>query len=117
MNEMEIDNGKNLIAATTDNPTVMQAFCCKLQHKFPWILTFTCLLHGLNTPICDMVAYPKMKKIITKTTHIMLFFNSSHYCGRQLNNKANKLGTKHRLKQNCESRFHALTLHCTSGIP
>ncbi|KAF9241820.1 ribonuclease H-like domain-containing protein [Melanogaster broomeanus] len=99
MTKMEIGDGKNLIAVTTDNPTVMQAFRRKLH---------------LNTLIGDIVAYPEMKKIITKTTRVVSFFNSSHYWGGQLNNEAKKLDIKQRLKQNCESRFYALILHCMS---
>ncbi|KIK76488.1 hypothetical protein PAXRUDRAFT_169799, partial [Paxillus rubicundulus Ve08.2h10] len=111
-----ISDGKNLIAVMTDNPTVMQAFRQKLQLVFSWILisTFACVLHSLNTLIGDIVAYPEMKKIITKTTRIVSFFNSSHYWGGQLNKKAKKLGIKQRLKQNCESHFYALILHCMS---
>jgi len=35
---MEIDNGKQVIAVTTDNPTVMQAFCQKFQGSYFWVL-------------------------------------------------------------------------------
>lgn len=38
MNKMEIGDGKNVIAITTDNPTVMQAYQRKLQEHYPWIL-------------------------------------------------------------------------------
>ena len=38
MNKMEISDGKSIIAVTTDNPTVMQAYCRKFQEKFPWVL-------------------------------------------------------------------------------
>ncbi|KAF9232025.1 hypothetical protein BU15DRAFT_55483, partial [Melanogaster broomeanus] len=38
MSKMEIGDGKNVIAITTDNPTVMQAYRRKLQALFPWIL-------------------------------------------------------------------------------
>ncbi|KAI5990358.1 hypothetical protein EDC04DRAFT_2911953 [Pisolithus marmoratus] len=38
MNGMEIGDGKNVIAITTDNPTVMQAYHRKMQGAFPWIL-------------------------------------------------------------------------------
>ncbi|KAF9230404.1 hypothetical protein BU15DRAFT_83675 [Melanogaster broomeanus] len=55
-----------------------------------------------------------MKKVISKTTRIVSFFNTSHYWGGQLNGESRKLGVKQRLKQNCESRFYALILHCLS---
>ena len=38
MSKMEIGDGKNVIAITTDNPTVMQAYRRKLQECYPWIL-------------------------------------------------------------------------------
>ncbi|KAI6017512.1 hypothetical protein EDC04DRAFT_2943100, partial [Pisolithus marmoratus] len=57
---------------------------------------------------------PVMKKIITQTTRIVTCFNSSHYWGGQLHDEANKQNIKQGLKQNCESRFYALILHCMS---
>ncbi|KAF9235775.1 hypothetical protein BU15DRAFT_89437 [Melanogaster broomeanus] len=106
MTKMEIGDGKNIIAITTDNPTAL----------FPWILTFACFLHSLNTLIGEIIAYPLMKKVIAKTTRIVAFFMSSHYWGGQLNDKAKLQGIKQRLKQNCESRFYALILHCLSVL-
>ena len=35
---MEVENGENFIAVTTDNPTVMQAFQRKFKEKFYWVL-------------------------------------------------------------------------------
>lgn len=35
---MEFQDGKNIIAVTTDNPTVMQAFQYKMNGKFPRVL-------------------------------------------------------------------------------
>ncbi|KAF9231952.1 ribonuclease H-like domain-containing protein, partial [Melanogaster broomeanus] len=124
MTKMEIGDGKNIIAVTTDNPTVMQAYRRKLQALFPWILissyfmyaTFACFLHSLNTLIGEIVAYLLMKKVIAKTTRIVAFFMSSHYWGGQLNDEAKLQGIKQRLKQNCESRFYALILHCLSVL-
>lgn len=41
LERMEIGDGRNIIAATTDNPTVMQAFRRKFQAKFFWVLVST----------------------------------------------------------------------------
>ena len=38
LKRMEIGSGKNLIAVTTDNPTVMQAFRRKFKEAYPWVL-------------------------------------------------------------------------------
>ena len=38
MNKMEISDGKSIVAVTTDNPTVMQAYRRKFQGNFPWVL-------------------------------------------------------------------------------
>ncbi|KIK78108.1 hypothetical protein PAXRUDRAFT_17058 [Paxillus rubicundulus Ve08.2h10] len=116
LRKMEIDDGKNIIAVTTDNPAVMQAYHHKFQEKYPWVLPFTCFLHSLNTLIGDIVTYPVMKKTITQTTQIVSFFNASHYWGGQLNDKSRKLDIKQRLKQNCESHFYALILHFLSVV-
>ncbi|KAI6008123.1 hypothetical protein F5J12DRAFT_679022, partial [Pisolithus orientalis] len=97
-----------------DNLTVMQAFHQKFQEIYLWVLTFACFLHSLNTLIGDIVACPLMKKVMMKTTHVVTFFNSSHYWGGQLNDKAKRLGIRQRLKQNCESHFYALILHFLS---
>ncbi|KAF9496405.1 hypothetical protein BDN71DRAFT_1430188 [Pleurotus eryngii] len=78
---MDLLNGKQFIATTTDNPTIMQAFHQKFWQKYPWILTFSCFLHGMNNIIDKIVAFPNMKKIIMKTTHIVMFFNGSHLWG------------------------------------
>ncbi|KAF9243739.1 ribonuclease H-like domain-containing protein [Melanogaster broomeanus] len=101
MNKMEIGDGKNIIAVTTDNLTVMQAYRISFS---------------LNTLIGEIVAYPLMKKVITQTTRIATFFTSSHYWGGQLNDEAKLQGIKQRLKQNCESRFYTLILHCLSVL-
>jgi hypothetical protein len=57
-----------------------------------------------------------MKKIITQTTCIVAFFNNSHYWGGQLNDEAKKQNIRRKLKQNCESRFYVLILHCLSVL-
>ena len=35
---MELEDGQNFVALTTDNPTVMQAFRKKFQDKYYWII-------------------------------------------------------------------------------
>ena len=84
LDAMDIQNGRYLIAITTDNPTVMQAFCRKFQVKFPWVLAFPCFLHQLNTIIGKITAHPSMKNVTKMNTCIVNFFNSSHYWGGQL---------------------------------
>lgn len=59
-------------------------------------------------------SYPLMKKVISQATQVVTFFNSSHYWGGQLKEEAKKLGIKTSLKQNGESRWYALVLHCMS---
>lgn len=81
LKNMEIENGKNLIALTTDDPTVMQSFRCKFKSEYYWVIvsraryevwiypddynpnqTLACFLHGLNTIIRKIASYPTMKK-------------------------------------------------------
>lgn len=38
LDTMEIGDGHNLIALTTDNPTVMQSFRGKFRNRFIWVL-------------------------------------------------------------------------------
>jgi hypothetical protein len=38
MQKMDIADGKQFIALTTDNPSVMQLFCSEFQKKFYWVL-------------------------------------------------------------------------------
>ncbi|KAG2040859.1 hypothetical protein BDR03DRAFT_932489 [Suillus americanus] len=99
MDRMEVGDRKNFIAVTTDNPTVMQYYRRKLQEVFPWILPFACFLHSLNTLIGDIMSFPQMKKIVTKMTRVVTFFNSSHYWGGQLLRST----INRKMKQNCES--------------
>jgi uncharacterized membrane protein len=75
---------------------------------------FACFLHGINTIIGEICAYPAMKKIISKTTRIVTFFNNSHYWGGQLNDEAKKENITRKMKQNCESRWYALMLQSLS---
>jgi len=128
---MELGDGRNFIACTTDNPTVMQSFRRKFQDKFFWVLVsvsrhlfcrsltcqlqiFACFLHGLNTIIGEIVAYPAMKKIVAKVTRIVSFFNNSHYWGGQLDAEAKKQNVHQRMKQNCDTRWYALILQALS---
>ena len=37
-NSMDIGDMRNFVAVTTDNPTTMQAYRCKLQEKYWWLL-------------------------------------------------------------------------------
>ncbi|EJF63824.1 hypothetical protein DICSQDRAFT_145296 [Dichomitus squalens LYAD-421 SS1] len=111
---MGLSDMKKFIAATTDNPTTMQAYRRELQKLYPWLLTFACFLHGLNTIIGEISTFAKMKQVIKKVTEVVTFFNRSHYWGGQLKGEALKHGIKTSLKQNCESRWYALVLHCMS---
>lgn len=43
MKVMELEDGENVIALTTDNPTVMQAFRRKFGLKYPRVLVSVCL--------------------------------------------------------------------------
>ena len=41
---MELEDGQNFVALTTDSPTVMQAFRKKFQDKYYWIIVcWTCI--------------------------------------------------------------------------
>ncbi|KAJ6540757.1 ribonuclease H-like domain-containing protein [Mycena capillaripes] len=113
---MGVPDARNFIALTTDNPTTMKAFRREFQKKFFWvlILTFACFLHSLNTLVGDICAYPRMKKIVTKSSCTVTFFNGSHYWGGQLKSEAERLQISRGLKKNCESRWYALILLCLS---
>ncbi|KAG2336964.1 hypothetical protein BDR05DRAFT_978652 [Suillus weaverae] len=106
MKAMEIGDARKIIAVTTDNPT--------FQNKYYWVLTVACFLHSMNTLLGEIFLHGPMKKILSKTTRIVSFFNSSHYWGGQLNDEAKKVGVTHKLKQNCETHFYALILQCLS---
>ncbi|KIJ05662.1 hypothetical protein PAXINDRAFT_164749 [Paxillus involutus ATCC 200175] len=111
---MDMEDAKNFIATTTDNPTVMQAFRKKFKDKFYWVLTFPCFLHGLNTLIGDICSHPWMKQQVTKATRIVTFFNGSHFWGGQLKDEAKRQKVTRTLKKNCESRWYALILQAIS---
>ena len=71
-------------------------------------------MHAINTIIGRVIAYPKMKATITKNTRIVLFFQSSHYWGGQLESIAESKKVTRKLKTNTESRFYALILQALS---
>ncbi|KAG2058781.1 hypothetical protein BDR06DRAFT_1003955 [Suillus hirtellus] len=71
-----------------------------------------CFLHGLNTIIGEICAHLFMKKNVTKATHVVTFFNGSHYWGGQLKEQAKIDNVKRRLKKNCESRWKSLSHIC-----
>ncbi|KAJ7133924.1 ribonuclease H-like domain-containing protein [Mycena crocata] len=111
---MGVPTARNFIAATTDNPTTMQAFRRLLQKKYFWLLTFACFLHSLSTLVGEIAAYPLIKKTITQANRTITFFNGSHYWGGQLKTEAKRLHISRGLKKNCESRcvaFHRQPLY------
>ncbi|KIO06269.1 hypothetical protein M404DRAFT_138850 [Pisolithus tinctorius Marx 270] len=111
---MELEDGRNFIAVTTDNPTVMQAFWQKFQDKYYWIISLPCFLHGINNIIGKICAHPQMKQVIAQATCIVSFFNNSHYWGGQLKEQARKDGIRRTLKQNCKTQWYALILQAIS---
>ncbi|KAF8219774.1 hypothetical protein L208DRAFT_1337880, partial [Tricholoma matsutake] len=55
--------------------------------------TFACFLHQLSTLIGEIKLsgnYLAIKKIVTKSMHVVTFFNGSHYWGGQLKEEAKK---------------------------
>ncbi len=64
--------------------------------------------------IGDITTFVRMKVVVSKATQIVTFFNGSHYWGGQLKEEARKDGIRMSLRQNCESRWYALVLHCMS---
>ena len=62
------------------------------------------------------MSYPEMKKVVSQTTRIVSFFNSSHYWGGQLDLEAKKQGISRKMKQHCETRFYSLILQCLSVL-
>jgi hypothetical protein len=71
-------------------------------------------MHGINTIVGKVAAWPTMKTMITKNTHIVSFFRSSHYWGGQLDEVAKSKKVDRALKTNTESRFYALVLQAMS---
>jgi hypothetical protein len=55
-----------------------------------------------------------MKRVITKNTRIVTFFNSSHYWGGQLEEAAKALKITRSLKTHMESCFYSLVLQSLS---
>ncbi|KAG1796726.1 uncharacterized protein HD556DRAFT_1431303 [Suillus plorans] len=104
LKNMEIENGRNIIALTMDDPTVMQSFRRKFKSEYHWVITLTCFLHNLNTIIGKIALYPAMKKVATKSAHIVSYFNQSHYWGGQLDNEARSMNIHRSMKSNTESR-------------
>lgn len=51
-----------------------------------------------------------------KASHIVMFFNSSHFWGGQLKTEAKSLNITQTLKKNFETRFYALSLQGQSVI-
>ncbi|KAK7039668.1 DUF659 domain-containing protein [Favolaschia claudopus] len=116
MGKMDIADGENVIALTTDNPTVMQSLRRKFEFKFPWVLTFACFLHGINTILGKIVSYPGIKEFIVATAAIVSFFNSSHYWGGQLEEEAKAIKQGRSLKTRTESRWYSLILQALSVV-
>ncbi|KAF9455219.1 hypothetical protein BDZ94DRAFT_1147565, partial [Collybia nuda] len=73
-----------------------------------------CFMHGINTIVGKIAAWPRIKETISKNSRIVTFFNSSHYWGGQLQNKAKAHNITRKLKTNTESRFYALVLQAMS---
>jgi hypothetical protein len=71
-------------------------------------------MHGINTIIGKVVAFPSAKKAVSKNSRIVTFFNASHYWGGQLDEIASSKGVNCGLKTNTESRFYALILQALS---
>jgi hypothetical protein len=57
-----------------------------------------------------------MKKVTTKASHIVTFFNSSHFWGGQLKTEAKSLNITWTLKKKFETWFYALSLQGWSVI-
>ena len=49
-------------------------------------------MHGINTIIGKVVAFPSAKKAVSKNSRIVTFFNASHYWGGQLEEIASSKG-------------------------
>ncbi|KAF8973343.1 ribonuclease H-like domain-containing protein [Flammula alnicola] len=101
-------------AICTDNPMTMQAFRRKWTTEHSWIIPLFCFMHGINTIIGKVVAFPSAKEAVSKNSRIVTFFNGSHYWGGQLDEVAAGKGITRRLKTNTESRFYALILQALS---
>ncbi|KAJ3501877.1 hypothetical protein NMY22_g18775 [Coprinellus aureogranulatus] len=104
------DKPKNAICLTTDDLTVMRSFRNKYQQCFYWVLTLACFLHGLNTLVGRITAFPDIKPIITKCAWIVSYFNSSHYWGGQLKLEAQQDKITRKLQMKTETRWYSLVL-------
>jgi hypothetical protein len=71
-------------------------------------------MHGINTIVGKIAAWPKIKATIMKNSRIASFFNLSHYWGGQLYEVAQSKNITWKLKTNTESRFYALILQAIS---
>ncbi|KAG2062427.1 hypothetical protein BDR04DRAFT_1123947, partial [Suillus decipiens] len=78
------------------------------QESYFWVL--------LKHPHWQDMLIPTDEQIMSKSTRIVNFFNSSHYWGGQLNGEAKKQGINRKMKQNCKSRFYALVLQSMSVL-
>ncbi|KAL1725142.1 ribonuclease H-like domain-containing protein [Schizophyllum commune] len=117
LQKMNVEDGKNFVALVTDNPTTMQSFrrMATSPANYPWLLDFACWLHGSNNIVGEVAKFPEAKKVISKNTVIVSFFNGSHYWGGQLMDDAKTRQPRTRsLKQNCETRWYAITLQALS---
>ncbi|KAF8154041.1 hypothetical protein B0H34DRAFT_676906 [Crassisporium funariophilum] len=63
------------IAVCTNNPTAMQAFRKKWIANHIWIIPLACFMHGINTIIGKVVAFPSAKAAVSKNSQIVTFFN------------------------------------------
>ncbi|KDQ15260.1 hypothetical protein BOTBODRAFT_108857 [Botryobasidium botryosum FD-172 SS1] len=113
INTMEIDV-RRIIGAVTDDPTPMRLARRKLEEQYPWILTYPCILHKLNTIIGKMLAFPAMKNVIRQNAKIVSFFNGSHYWGGQLHTTATCLGVNQTLKTHTDSQWYSLVKQALS---
>ncbi|PCH44563.1 hypothetical protein WOLCODRAFT_90905 [Wolfiporia cocos MD-104 SS10] len=91
----------HIAAVMTDNPTTM-------------ITTFPCFLHLMNTTIGKIMDFSAVQDVLKKTACIISFFNSSHYCGGQLDNLVKEGRVKRSLKTHTETRWYTLVLQLLS---
>ena len=69
---------------------------------------------GLNTIIGKILAYPTVKPVVSSSTHVVSFFNGSHYWGGQLVQQAQSQSVTQNLKTNTELQWYALILQSLS---
>ncbi|TFK57938.1 hypothetical protein BDN72DRAFT_918343 [Pluteus cervinus] len=107
---MGLEDGKNVVALTTDSPTVMRSLRRKFQEKFPWVIILGCFLHALNGIVGKISAHADIKPILTKNARIVSFFNTSHYWGGQLKIEAKTMGITRSLQTRTETRWYSMVL-------